>query len=117
MTVKFRTESDSPRPRLDTVVNAATTGRLCFCESVDELGVANVAELPVAIEGKEEEVAIVGVLLTTTAGITCELSYTYDTVSIVLFGLNSSVGAMGATTVPPNGPRSPSDCLPTTEVK
>ena len=65
------------------MVNAATTGRLCFCESVDELGVANVAELPVAIEGTEEEVAIVGVVLTTTAGITCELSYIHVAVNIV----------------------------------
>ena len=74
-----RTGLGSPRPRLDTVVNAATNGRLCFCESVDELGVAKVAELPVATEGTEDEVAI-GVVVTTTAKITCELSYTYETV-------------------------------------
>ena len=117
MTVKFRTESDSPRPRLDTVVNAATTGRLCFCECVDELGVAKVAELPVAIEGTEEEVAIVGVVLTTTAGITCELSYTYETVSIAPLGLTNSVDALGATTVPYNGPRSSYDRLPTTKIR
>ena len=55
MTVRFRTESDASRPRLDTVVNAATTGRRLFCESEDELGVAKVAELTVAVDGKVEE--------------------------------------------------------------
>ena len=74
LTVMFRTESDTSRPRLDTVVNAAKTGRLLFCESEDELGVAKVAELTVAVDGIEPEVAIEGVVLTTTAGITCELS-------------------------------------------
>ena len=54
-TVKFRIGLDSPRPRLEIAANAATTGRLSFCESVVELGVANVAELPVAIEGTEED--------------------------------------------------------------
>ena len=78
-----RTGLGSPRPRLDTVVNAATNGRLCFCESVEELGVAKVAELPVATEGTDDEVAI-GVVVTTTAKITCELSYIHVAVNIVL---------------------------------
>ena len=86
MTVRFRTESDTSRPRLGTVVSAATTGRLLFCESEDELGVAKVAELTVAVDGIEEEVAIAGVVLTTTAGITCELSYIHDAVNIRAFG-------------------------------
>ena len=74
MTVRPRTGSDVSRPRLGTVVNAATTGRLLFGESEDVLGVAKVAELTVAVDGIEEEVAIAGVVSTTTAGITCELS-------------------------------------------
>ena len=86
LTVMFRTESDTSRPRLDTVVNAAKTGRLFFCESEDELGVAKVAELTVAVDGIEEEVAIAGVVLTTTAGITCELSYIRVAVDITAFG-------------------------------
>ena len=63
------------------MVNAATNGRLCFCESVDELGVAKVAELPVATEGTDDEVAI-GVVVTTTAKITCELSYIHVAVNM-----------------------------------
>ena len=86
MTVRFRTESDASRPRLGTVVSAATTGRLLFGESEDELGVAKVAELTVAVDGIEPEVAIVGVVLTTTAGITCELSYIHETVNMRALG-------------------------------
>ena len=86
MTVRFRTESDASRPRLGTVVSAATTGRLLFGESEDELGVAKVAELTVAVDGIEPEVAIVGLVLTTTAGITCELSNIHDAVNIRAFG-------------------------------
>ena len=85
MTVRFRTESDTSRPRLGTVVSAATTGRLLFCESEDELGVAKVAELTVAVDGIEEEVAIAGVVLTTTAGITCKLSDIHVAVDMAPF--------------------------------
>ena len=86
MTVRFRTESDASRPRLDTVVNAATTGRLLFGESEDELGVAKVAELTVAVDGIDEEVAIAGVVSTTTAGITCELSDIHVSADMGPFG-------------------------------
>ena len=100
MTVRFRTESDTSRPRLGTVVNAATTGRLFFCESEDELGVAKVAELTVAVDGIEPEVAIVGVVLTTTAGITCELSYIHVAVNMGPFGPSSPVACFGYHTIP-----------------
>ena len=71
--VKVRGEFDPDSCCRSTVDTAATVGRSLIGESVDELGVASVAELNVAIEGVDVDIVV---KTTTTALITCELSNT-----------------------------------------
>ena len=55
---KVRGEFDSGSCCRSTVDTAATVGRSLVCESVDELGVASVAEIKVAIEGVDVDIWI-----------------------------------------------------------
>ena len=55
---KVRDEFDSDSCRRSAVDTAATVGRSLACESVDELGVASVAELNVAIEGVDVDIVV-----------------------------------------------------------
>ena len=54
----MRVELVSVFCRRGAVDTAATVGRSWACESVDELGVASVAELKVAIEGVDVDIWI-----------------------------------------------------------
>ena len=57
-TTAVMTGVDSACSRFGAEANAATVGRCGFCESVEELGVARVAELTVAIEGVEFDICL-----------------------------------------------------------
>ena len=54
----MRVELGSVFCRRGAVDTAATVGRSWACESVDELGVASVAELQVAIEGVDVDISV-----------------------------------------------------------
>ena len=56
--IMVRAEFGSGFCRRSAVDTAATVGRSLVCESVDELGVANVAELEVAIEGVDVDISV-----------------------------------------------------------